>query len=379
MSKFLTIDQVVDLKTGRIFESEDLLSQDENKLWDWRIEQKRKIIRNKGHGDVVEGFGCAVCKHPVFLSGGKKTSDGIIPRRLHFKHHRDSPDCYIKTNFNGTKRDIEIRKWCGQREGEDHKDLKRKIVKSLESEPKFLFAVEEKRLTAKDESKNWRRPDVWAQNLAGDQFVFEIQLSTTFIDVVLERELFYQNEGIYLVWIFDQFSTFPSQQSFTEKDIFYANNCNAFVINDETMKKSLERNELYLECHFKKPIEPESCNEEIEAEWCKEIVSFSQLKRDPESFSLYFFNYRSARSQIENKLKREKEIQQEEYNMRWREKMIEEMKQENASFQKSKQEPVTKKYSWAHGEYKCEVCGELTTDWSQGTPDTKTCICRKCV
>ena len=66
------------------------------------------------------------------------------------------------------------------------------------------------------------------------------------------------------------------------------------VINDETMKKSVERNELFLECHFKKPIEPESYDAEIEAEWCKEIVSFSQLKRDPESFSLYFFDYRSA-------------------------------------------------------------------------------------
>ena len=31
--------------------------------------------------------------------------------------------------------------------------------------------------------------------------------------------------------------------------------------------------------------------------------------------------------------------------------MIEEMKQENASFQKSKTGAHLKKYSWAHGEY----------------------------
>tara|TARA_Y100001934_G_C12298381_1_gene748600 strand:- start:193 stop:861 length:669 start_codon:yes stop_codon:yes gene_type:complete len=219
---------------------------------------------------------------------------------------------------------------------------------------------------------------VWAQDLEGNQFVFEIQLSTTFIDVVLEREAFYQAEEIYLVWIFDRFSTFPEEQAFTEKDIFYANNCNAFVVNVETMKRSLEQKELHLECHYKKPLNPKSCDYEIEEKWYKEIVRFSELKRDRDNYSVYFSDYRSAREEIESKIQREKDERKLDCQRKLEASMARLINESKDSAHEGSSEQEQKKHSWMDDRYTCEICGVVTTDWNQGKPDTKTCICRKC-
>ena len=49
---------------------------------------------------------------------------------------------------------------------------------------------------------NWRKPDVIAKynNL---NIVFELQLSTTFISVVVQRDIFYRLNDYFIIWVFN--------------------------------------------------------------------------------------------------------------------------------------------------------------------------------
>ncbi|MEG9134434.1 DUF6035 family protein, partial [Acinetobacter baumannii] len=50
----------------------------------------------------------------------------------------------------------------------------------------------------------WRKPDVSALYL-NKLIVFEGQLSTTFLNVIIDRKVFYQDNNACLIWIFDRF------------------------------------------------------------------------------------------------------------------------------------------------------------------------------
>ena len=55
-----------------------------------------------------------------------------------------------------------------------------------------------------DDRCEWRKPDVKA--LYGDKFIaFEIQLSTTFLSVIVERREFYLKNNALIFWIFNEF------------------------------------------------------------------------------------------------------------------------------------------------------------------------------
>ena len=59
--------------------------------------------------------------------------------------------------------------------------------------------------------------------------VFEIQLSTTYVNVIAERRDFYLNEGGMLLWIFYNFDA--GERRLTQDDVFFNNNRNAFVVS----------------------------------------------------------------------------------------------------------------------------------------------------
>ena len=80
---------------------------------------------------------------------------------------------------------------------------------------------------------------------------WEIQLSTTFLNVIVAREDFYRELGTYIMWVFNEFN--PERLRFTEKDIYWQNMANAFVVDERTMALSSARGVLVLECHYLVP------------------------------------------------------------------------------------------------------------------------------
>src|SRR5690606_12712370 len=133
-----------------------------------------------------------------------------------------------------SKEEIEARKYSNIQESERHIKLKNQLALYLKSTP-FVSNVEiEKRITSETPYLYWRRPDVYAE-YNGKSIVFELQLSTTFLGVIIERDIFYRFNNTFIVWVFN-FSDnkeYVNFQNLMIKDIYYANKRNAFVFDEK--------------------------------------------------------------------------------------------------------------------------------------------------
>lgn len=234
---------------------------------------------------ILNGFPmarCAACHMPV------------VPRlhyrykRKHFKHYESDGDCYFKTKGKYSQRQIDAMRYNGRKEGPDHIRLKELLVTSLENDITFNGIRVEERWWSVTDPEKWKKPDVVAEYI-GLPVAFEIQLSTTFLSVMAERRKFYLENGGLLVWIFKDVAHEDPRQF--QDDVFYNNNSNIFVIDDETVRISHEKYELTFRCHYLKPV---VCGSEILEEWCEEFVGFSQLTIDRDNQRAYFFDFLAA-------------------------------------------------------------------------------------
>jgi hypothetical protein len=75
--------------------------------------------------------------------------------------------------------------------------------------------------------KQWRRPDV--SSLYKKQLVvFEGQLSTTFLNVIIDRKIFYQDNNACLLWIFKILNQQKKRRS-SQCKILVTYFCNAII------------------------------------------------------------------------------------------------------------------------------------------------------
>ncbi|MBR2369332.1 MAG: hypothetical protein IKA83_04160 [Paludibacteraceae bacterium] len=180
----LSITKVWDVRNKKEIDAKQFFSLSEGEIMSMRRELQLAITTDTPY------WVCPVCGQMVKISG-KRTARG---KALFFSHLHDSEDCPIKTNTGLTKRMIEARKYALVQESERHHRLKTSIANFLEetnSKNKGVSDVQiEKRVTTDLPFMNWRCPDVQAM-YNGMHLVFELQLSTTFISTIVERDLFY--------------------------------------------------------------------------------------------------------------------------------------------------------------------------------------------
>lgn len=106
------------------------------------------------------------------------------------------------------------------------------------------------------------------------------------------------SEGL-LFWIFrDAQISNPRQM---QDDIFYWNNSNLFVVDEESCKLSQERGELMLRCHYLVP----QLDGAAEV-WHEKLIKFSELTIDFKTQRAYWFDNYSARMEIEEERKKQK-------------------------------------------------------------------------
>ncbi|MDR2410677.1 MAG: WG repeat-containing protein, partial [Bacteroidales bacterium] len=280
-----TIDEVLDMETGEIIKSEDFFEKPESELFAYRRRLQEAIT-----GIASPKFVCAHCMQLVKLLG-RKTQRGKVS---FFAHLYDSDDCEIKTNGELTKKEIEARKYFKLRESNRHIELKNKIAHVLQGERSQSLGVENVEIEKQNRSSVpylcWRQPDISAE-FEGKKIVFELQLSTTFLSVVVDRDIFYRLNNIFILWIFN----FSENQEYVNlsnmmcKDIYYANKRNAFVFDEKAQQLSEEEGQLVLHCFWFEPriengvFEPEK-NDNIKEKY----VRLSELNFDYETYKPYY-------------------------------------------------------------------------------------------
>lgn len=244
-----TIEEVLDIEVGEIISSKDFFKLPESELIYFRRIQEESAI-----GERKPKFICPYCRQILRILG-KPTQRGIVS---YFAHLYDSDECEIKTSSNYTREEIEAIKYAGIKESQRHIELKDKIARALTNKKSKELGVRNVEVEARIQSENpllnWRKPDVSAE-FQGKKLVFELQLSTTFLSVIVARDIFYKLNNTYIIWVFNfsKNTEYVNMSNLMCKDIYYANKRNAFVFDAKAMEMSEKAKELILLCIWFEP------------------------------------------------------------------------------------------------------------------------------
>lgn len=279
------ITEVIDLDTGEIVDAAAFIT---GYLYQDLIEERGRIVARMMAGQPR--LVCCNCHVPVYLVS--RPEEHIF----YFRHRHEDGSCPAQTRSPLSQDEICARKYHGLRESEPHKAIKALILRSLDADPAFGAVVTERRWRSADGSGAYRQPDVQAVHTSGG-VALEVQLSTTFLSVVVGRREFYRLQGALLVWIFGGFD--PAYRLLTTDDLLFANNSNVFVIDEETARLSQERRAFHLRCHYRRPLRE---GDRLTDRWEEHIVAFADLVQDREGQRFYAFDYAGAEAALRDQI-----------------------------------------------------------------------------
>lgn len=268
--------------------------------------QDRNTLRSR-YKQGNPWLACSIC-------GGAVQLVSQTNRSFYFRHQSEEEDRGCPINTKGKHPDlIDRMKYNGAKESATHKRLKHLVELSLRADQSFTTIAVEKVWRGMDR-KSWRKPDVQAATALA-KYAFEIQLSTTYLSVIVDRRIFYQADGGLLVWIFDHFDPYRTRRA--EEDVFYNNNSNAFVVDEKTYKQSIAEGRFMLECWYAVPQIQEG---EIVDLWQRQEVFFDELTFDLENQRTYYFDYEAERQRLECEIKEGPTIRlRDDFEAFWRE------------------------------------------------------------
>lgn len=232
-------------------------------------------------------------KNPLYVCN---TCGQVIAVRSHrvndshafyFKHLHNSGDCPIKTDSSYTKDEVCRMKYNGAKESRAHFELKHYVADQLRKDKRFTDIQIEKVIKGSGWSREWKKPDISAV-FNEQEVVFEIQLSTTFLDVIVSREVFYQERKTPIFWIFKDLN--PESARATEKDVFFNNKSNALSIDNFSKELSKQENRLVFTGYFKKP---------YEEKWSNIPVIIDDIKFDTLNHKPYFISFDESLKKIQ--------------------------------------------------------------------------------
>lgn len=246
IAKKLSIPIAYDIIERKYVKSRRFFSQPEAIISYWRKKAQEDYIT--GHFRFI----CPECRQPVRICGRNMDGSKLI---FFFAHFKDSGECFFKTNRSRSPEEMMNQRYGLIQESERHKELIAEITAALEDENSIAKGIKnvaaKKRISSEVPYINWRRPDIYAE-YNGRKYVFELQISTTFLNVMVEREIFYRLHGINLIWIFNFEDEKESDHMkwLMSKDIYYAHRRNVYFFDNEAKTESKKRRELVLNCHW---------------------------------------------------------------------------------------------------------------------------------
>lgn len=275
------IQDLRNLNTGEELKADKWISAlDEAGIFNLRRKLKEDYIKNKS--PIV----CATCNQPVYLAGLEH----------YFKHWKELGDCPIKTKGKYSQKQIDRMKYNGVRESLLHIKLKEYLYELLNNDVNCSGVEKEKVIKSIDIERWWKKPDI-SLEFNGIKMVIEIQLSTTHLNVIVDRETFYEENNIFILWVFNDKD--ENAFRFTEKDIFFNNHRNAFLMDEESVRVSEKENKLFLTCYFQKPYLE---NGKVIDKWEKQLISFNEIKFDANKYKIYFYDYEEALNELQKSI-----------------------------------------------------------------------------
>ena len=324
------IQFILDTKTGEQFRFSDILNDNTLSLKEFRVEWAKHLKFKKPL------YVCAMCKQPLSLRSGIKDK-----KQLFLVHPKNSPECDWKSGRE-TSYEEALKMFHNIRESEEHKMLKAFIADKLTQDKNFKNVTQEKRVT-NNFTETYKVPDVRAiqitylNNLKIEKnIIFEIQLSTTFLDVILEREKFYFENNDNLIWIFAHHPKDLSRTKMTEDDILFTSKKNIFVLDDEAKALSSKNNSLYLKNIHLIPII--DSKEEIDSMWSdSKLLNINEITFDKITGKSYCYNFEYHRTKLLFQ-QRMKDISYQHFKLV--QKYIDKSRKENSHFGKLLRENV---------------------------------------
>lgn len=272
------IGEVLDVEAGTFVSSGAVMGTDYARLVRLRMEVRTQMRRG------TPLYKCAICGVAVHICCSRDSA------RFFFKHRHEDGNCPAVTAGELNQAEIDARKYNGVKESRLHLQMKEWLVRCLSADKEFCD-VRTEQVWKGAWTPQWRKPDVQAV-YRGQRIAFEIQLSTTFLDVIAGRRDFYLAEGGLLFWIFARFDT--DRLRMTDDDVFYNNNANAFVVNAQTLELSLRDGAFHLECIWSVPL-PNGQTSGLHRKW----VRFDELTLDATTQRGFYFDFDSARSTLQ--------------------------------------------------------------------------------
>jgi ubiquitin len=261
------IEHVRDLKSGTEVVAVEFFQKTEGLVFQRRRQALEHLM--EGKADLV----CSVCNQPVHIAGTKD-------QEFFFKHYKEKGNCPIKTKGELSQSDLDRLRYAGVKESDRHLQLKDEIEAALRADSQRCSNVrkEQVRRSAVDPT-SWRKPDVSCEFL-GRKLVFEVQLSTTYLNVILEREAHYRADQTFVIWLFASFD--PNGLRFVEKDILYANHGHAFVFDEVARAESVKEGRLIIRCYrFVNPAVG------VSGGWVASLVELADLQYDTSDFRAF--------------------------------------------------------------------------------------------
>lgn len=260
------IKSAVVAETGEIVKADQIFNT-QKRAFDWRDQYSRDEVH----------FYCLNCETELGIS-----INTINPRRktFYFFHLDEDSDCVLKSKRSNEEIE-EINRIYAYRESPRHKFLKRELSKRLKKTADVIKdSVKEEMWIVRD-GKLDRRPDVFC--LFEDKpIAFEIQLSILSRRYMLKRHDFYKAQGIYLIWLLEEFD--PKSKSVFATDIQYLHKYeNFFRLNEK-------KDDLNLFCTFKQAKLSKSDRLYVYTEWFTRSVAWKHLKFDQSVFQTFYYD-----------------------------------------------------------------------------------------
>ncbi|MNK11848.1 hypothetical protein D3C87_298970 [compost metagenome] len=293
-----TIETILDVTTGELIESGtffNAVNRNEAAIFLLRTDIEKRIQTN----DIRHV--CIFCKQPVALRGRSGQQTRI--KTFYFTHLYNSDDCIIKTNHRLTEEQVRCIKYNGEKESILHEQLKNLIARYLNLDPSVSDVRVEQTYRDLAISKDWRKPDVLAV-FGQHTIAFELQLSTTFLSVIVGRTLFYQERNVFLLWVFPHFSLDSDIQKFTQKDVYYNNAFHVYVFDRDAQVQSEKQGRLIIKCYYQ---EFYIDGDKIRHRWAKSFIGLTDLIFDPSNCTLFYKDVNEDKKALENALKQQQE------------------------------------------------------------------------
>lgn len=288
------IKEVLCCDSGRVLSAEGVIGTDYAEAVQLRMNVHTRMLNE----DPL--YRCAICNVPVYVCCLK------AEKKFFFKHRKEDGNCPAVTRGSLSQDEINARKYNGAKESNLHRQMKSWLAQCLTLDGRFKDVAQEPRWKGKF-SGDWRQPDVRA-TYNSIPIAFEVQLSTTYLNVIAERRQFYLEQGGLLFWVFAAFE--GENTRMLEDDVFYNNNQNAFVVNAHTVEDSMHAGEFRLECIWAEPSRYGGTGSTH-----RKTVAFHELTLDPATQRAYYFDFDGKREAISQETGHERERLRQEFDV----------------------------------------------------------------